>query len=390
MAEETAMGDTADLVAWRDFCRQLEALGERICADDFPASPRERAEGFRHILRQLNFASQWAMEFGDPDFPAFVRTTDDAVMFGGPSADNRNVRARVDGNGTYRISGRIGSALDVLFTATGGDMALGQTSVSHEVSASELTVAADGSFELIVSGREHPGNWLPMAPETRRIQVRQIFTDWSGQEPGWFDIERLDRAQPYPTPLDADAMARMIGEAGRWVTTSTTYWNDYQRKILDRLAPNTIEAPQPQEGGGLSIRYGFGRWQLRPDQALHVTFAPPRARYWSLQPYNLGWFEVLDYRNRQTTLNNAQALQDDDGLIRITISATDPGVPNWIDTAGHADGHLIFRWIWAEAAESVAPECVVADVSAIAVDPPVDRAAAVRRRRISVAKRHRR
>ena len=381
--------ESADLVAWRDLCRSLEAVGERICGNDFPSSERERAEGFRHLLRMTMFATQWAVEFGDPDFPAFVRTTDDAVMFGGPSADNRNVRARVDGNGTYRISGRIGSTLDVLFTATGGDMALGQTSVSNEVSASRLDIGVDGSFELIVSGTEHAGNWLPMTPATRRIQVRQIFTDWSAQEPGWFDIERLDRASDYPAPLDAAQMTRMLGEIGRWVGTSATYWNEYQHDIRARLVPNTIEAPTPQPGGGLSIRYGFGWWHLEAEQALHISFAPPKARYWSLQPYNVGWFEVLDYRNRQTTINNAQAEIGADDLVHVIVSAQDPGVVNWIDTTGHADGQLIFRWIWADDdAEAVAPVCEVRAHRAVAT--PVDRAAMVRERRTSVARRHRR
>ena len=390
--------ESADLDAWRTLCRGLEALGERICADDFPTDPNARAEGFRHILRMMNFASQWAVEFGDPDFPAFVRTTDDAVMFGGPSADNRNLRARVDGNGTYRITGRIGSAFDVLFTATGGDMALGQTSVSDERSASELDIGVDGSIELIVSETEHTGNWLPMAAGTRRIQVRQIFTDWTTQEPGWFDIERLDRPRLYPLALTPIRMAEMIGEIGRWVSTSTTYWNEYQRDIRGRLTPNTIDAPTAQEGGGLSIRYGFGWWQLEPDEALVITFAPPNARYWSLQPYNVAWFEALDYRNRQTTINSAQAVVEN-CLVRVVVSATDPGCANWLDVTGNREGQLILRWIWADDdAVSIAPECTVVLVDELLMAattearnaPALDRTTILRGRRVSVARRHRR
>jgi hypothetical protein len=368
-------------------CRRLESIGERIEDDDFPSSPRERAEGYRHVLRLLTFATQWATEFGDPDFPAFLRTTDDAVKFGGPSADNRNLRARVDGTGTYRVTGNVGSAFDVLFTAAAGDMALGQTGVSHERSASDFDVSPDGSFELIVSGTKHAGNWLPMAPETRRIQVRQIFTDWASQEPGWFSIERIDRATLYPEDSSPERMAAMLGQIGDWVEHSTTYWNDYQRAIRDRLVWNTIEAPAPQEGGALSIRYGFGWWDLAPGEGLVVTFPRPPARYWSLQPYSPGWFEALDYRNHLSTLNNAQAAVDADGLVRIVVSATDPGGPNWIDTTDLPQGQLIYRWIWAdESAESVAPECTV-----ITVEPSdVDRTAELAERRRAVARRHRR
>lgn len=381
---------TADLDAWRRLCRELEATGERICADDFPAGAPDRAEGFRHLLRMLTFASQWSVEFGDSDFPAFVRTTDDAVMFGGPSADNRNLRARVDGTGTYRITGNVASAFDVLFTATGGDMALGESSVSDERSASELELTPDGSFELVVSGTPHPGNWLPMAPSTRRIQIRQIFTDWPTQEPGWFDIERLDRTTPYPAPLGTERLVGMLDEVARWVDTSAVYWNDYQRELRSRLTVNTLEAPQPQTGGGLSIRYGFGWWQLDTDHALVVTFSRPPARYWSLQPYNVGWFEALDYRNHQTTVNNAQVVMDGE-IVRIVVSAKDPGVPNWIDTCGHAEGQLILRWIWTDPDAPIERStCTVVAVDDLRVAEPVDRGAIVRARRISVARRHRR
>lgn len=373
--------------AWSAFCRRLEEVGRRITEDDFPQSPRDQAEGQRHLLRMLTFAAQWATEFGDPDFPAFVRTTDDAVKFGGPSADNRNVRARVDATGTYRITGNVGSAFDVLFTATAGDMALGQSGVSHERSASELEVGPDGSLELVVSGTEHDGNWLPMGAGTRRIQVRQIFTDWSTQEPGWWSIERLDRVADYPAELTPERMAAQLDEIGAWVEHSATYWNDYVRDVRDRVAHNAIEAPGAQEGGGLAIRYGFGWWDLEPGQGLAITFPDPPARYWSLQPYNPGWFEVLDYRNRLTTLNGAQA-EVEDGVVRIVLSATDPGVPNWIDTEGHPEGQLIYRWIWAdESAPSVAPACEVVDVSGAA---PLDRTEALVARRAAVAKRHRR
>lgn len=30
--------------------------------------------------------------------------------------------------------------------------------------------------------------------------------------------------------------------------------------------------------------------------------------------------------------------------MRIVIAARDPGMPNWIDTRGHLEGPMIFRW----------------------------------------------
>src|SRR3546814_3501739 len=42
--------------------------------------------------------------------------------------------------------------------------------------------------------------------------------------------------------------------------------------------------------------------------------------------------------NNHSSLNDAQARVDKDGLFRAVISAQDPGVPNWLDTAGNASG----------------------------------------------------
>ena len=34
--------------------------------------------------------------------------------------------------------------------------------------------------------------------------------------------------------------------------------------------------------------------------------------------------------------------------MRIVVAHDDPGVDNWIDTAGHGQGTMCFRWIGAE------------------------------------------
>jgi len=68
------VGDAGQLMsgaAWRDFCARLAAMGDVITGDDFPASPRDRAEGFRHLTRQVVFALSAYVELRDPAFPGF-------------------------------------------------------------------------------------------------------------------------------------------------------------------------------------------------------------------------------------------------------------------------------------------------------------------------------
>ena len=40
---------------------------------------------------------------------------------------------------------------------------------------------------------------------------------------------------------------------------------------------------------------------------------------------------------------------EDDGSVRLIVAHEDPGVGNWLDTAGHRRGTMCLRWIRASA-----------------------------------------
>ncbi len=72
----------------------------------------------------------------------------------------------------------------------------------------------------------------------------------------------------------------------------------------------------------------------------------PLARYWSLQLYDIPWFELVDVTEHVVSLNHTQARVDDDGVIRAVVSHRDPGVPNWLDAAGLRTGLFTVRAFW--------------------------------------------
>jgi hypothetical protein len=55
-------------------------------------------------------------------------------------------------------------------------------------------------------------------------------------------------------------------------------------------------------------------------------------------------FETTDWYNNHSSLNDSQAKPDKDGVLRIVVSAKDPGVPNWLDIAGYPRGVVQGRW----------------------------------------------
>jgi hypothetical protein len=54
--------------------------------------------------------------------------------------------------------------------------------------------------------------------------------------------------------------------------------------------------------------------------------------------------ETTDWYNNQSSLNGAPARVDRDGILRVVVSAGDPGVPNRLDTAGYESGAIRGRW----------------------------------------------
>ena len=112
----------------------------------------------------------------------------------------------------------------------------------------------------------------------------------------------------------------------------------------------------------------------------------PDARYWSLQLYTHGWFELVDVADRMTSLNQAQAVVEADGRLRVVVAHRDPGVPNWLDTGGRPEALLMFRWFWPRSEPTPTATVVpFAELPPLLAGEPVvdgmERAEEVRRRR---------
>ena len=100
-------------------------------------------------------------------------------------------------------------------------------------------------------------------------------------------------------------------------------------------------------GGDPNIIYYHSHWALAPDQVLLIEVTPPECEHWNFQLNNY-WMESLDYAHYQIHTNKHLAHYEEDGSVRIIVAHRDPGLPNWINTTGHASGTMCFRWIRAK------------------------------------------
>lgn len=346
---------------WNEFCDSLKVAGAQVLAEGVPDDPLTRAEGYRYLTRLLRLGLEKQIEFSDPQHPQFYSLSHETAKIGNDNPDNFYQNCAIDGRREYRISGNRGT-VDYLSIETkagsfagGGDMA-----PTGHVEIGELEVAANGDFELLVSAREQPGNWLPMTPESDNLLVRQTFRDRAREKKAELRIECLDPARD--AILDPAAFADQLAGVVPFVSGTAGLFHEWMQIFsghINQLPPND-QSMCLRYGGDPAIHYHNSYWQLEPDQALVVEFTPPRVcRTWNLQLSNY-WMESLDYRYHRVCVNKHNAVPGDDGAVRIVIAAQDPGPawPNWLETAGHRCGSMLLRYVEAEDKPPVATRVV--------------------------------
>jgi len=343
--------EVADGTAWRTFCRSLEKAGDVVLGATTPTDAASRAEGFRYLTRLLRAGLESQLEFADPSFPGFFQLANETVKIGNDNPDNLYLNANIRGSRTYRITGTRGSVPYLSFGTKGGGYESDGTMVpTGQLDGRDLEVGADGTLEITVSCEPAPGNWLPMKPETTALIVRQTFDDRSREEPARLTIRCLDpegtrelRPRELQTGLER-AAAFVEGTASMFVG-----WMDAYAAHPNALPPDD-QAKCQRAGGDANIHYLQSRWALGPDEALLIEAKRlPSTGTWNFQLSNF-WMESLDYRHHRIHLNSHQAALEPNGSLRIVVAHRDPGPawPNCLETAGHREGGMLFRWIEAD------------------------------------------
>jgi hypothetical protein len=164
---------------------------------------------------------------------------------------------------------------------------------------------------------------------------------------------------------------------------------DFFLRFGEAAPPNGFLPPIDRTaiGAAAENKPVIGRWELGPEQALILEVAPPEGIYWSLSLGN-PWWETIHYGRHQSSLNGHQAVVDSDGLLRAVVCAQDPGVANWLDTAGFSNGAMILRCVRTTSAPT--PRARVVTFDEITSALPADTATITAAERASVLERRRR
>ena len=335
--------------SWDEFCDTLKAAGAALNYPGAPRDPFNQAEGYRYLSRLLRGGLMAFVEYADPRTPVLHRVAHETVKLGSDNPDNYYQTAAIHGDYDYRISGRRNTVRYLGFGTQAGHYGQGGgMPPTGYVEAGELAIGGDGRFELIVSATPHDGNWLPMKPESRTLIVRQTFLDRQAETPADLAIERINCSdeEKRPAPLTPEHLDAGLKSAGTLVAGAAMLFANWARGF--RKHTNTLPMFDPEvslaAGGDPNIVYYHSHWALAEDEALLIEVMPPECEHWNFQVNNY-WMESLDYRYHTIHTNKRLARYEDDGSVRLVVAHRDPGLPNWLETAGHTSGTMCFRWI---------------------------------------------
>jgi hypothetical protein len=325
--------------AWSYLLDKLRDAAQIVESDPANRNRVDLAAGMRHLLVLLAAGVDEALHF-DPDPILCVQrtSTDDIVTWGMECPDCIYTRATMRGGESYRLLGNRGTARYVGLQTMNGIV-----STANEL-VDELDVDASGNFEVVLSAEKRPGNWMRIEGDHPTLTVRHFFYDWNIEVPSTLRIERLgDPVEAKRSTVDPDvALSRQLVALGDFVRDNLQFFLQFG----GAAPPNGFLPPIDRTaiGAAAENKPVIGRWELDDDEALILEVEPPQGVYWS---FSLGnpWWETIHYGRHQSSLNAHQAAVDSDGLVRVVLCGRDPGIANWLDTAGFSNGAMILRCV---------------------------------------------
>jgi hypothetical protein len=337
--------------AWDAFAGQLRSLGDQLVAhlpERLRDDPQVRQEAGRVLLEAVAAETIQAIS-ADPDYPVFLPSSNITFDSSQPNADTTYKTAVIAPGGQYRLRGVLGSLVifNVAQYARGAANSGSKKVPPTYDDFKALHHDAAGHFDVILSPTRpagYNGDWWELKPNTNFLFLRQVAYDWTTERDPTLSIERLDKPAARPRP-DAAELEKRLRDLEPAISRSLFLLVDHVEQMRKDGYINRLKPWDLANAGGVPKQFYYeGAYEIGPDQALILEAKVPEGcAYWSTILTN-DLFETTDWYNHQSSLNGTQAVIDHDGTFRAVISEKDPGVPNWLDTAGYRSGSIQGRW----------------------------------------------
>jgi hypothetical protein len=244
----------------------------------------------------------------------------------------------ISGDERYEIHGRVGEHRMTENYFTLWDARMGTVDV---LDGRTMEVDSDGSFTITVDADPAGGrrNHVRSTAEAHEFYIRDVLLDWGRDDPNHFEVQRLGG-----TP---GVRARSGDEQAEATAAMMEYFANFTGKLshgVYKMPANQFNLAWSADKVGAMRNqvYVMGRFDLADDEAFVVDVSDGGAEYFTVPLSNI-WGTTLDIVDSTGSLNKAQSAVNQDGSYTYVISPVDPGVANWIDSAGLREGILTLR-----------------------------------------------
>lgn len=331
--------------AWSEMCAALQEASQFLQGHANYRAEENRARGYQMMASVLVKALEMNALI-DPDFPVF-HVHDALHLSAADNPDQRYLQTRIRGGESYRIWGRLTNEarLDVQIYA-GESTSLPRS--TGFMGFEEMHIEPDGSYEIFVSPERNGKNWMDNPPDSARLLIRQVYSDWSIAPPGEVHVDRIGLEGARRTGPVAAKLAQGLREAGANLLKDVEAWANLHQTVTDSDHATPVnQIPPPAstfKQGGAKDRYmTFSIFEVADDEALVLRWWPMGGTYQGVHLRDL-WNSSLEYTNMQSSLTGEQCYEDPDGSYWCVLSSRDPGIANWLDTGGLKRGYVAFRY----------------------------------------------
>lgn len=315
---------------------------------EFLHSPQTLAD-LQLAADEVAFFSAMSATNGDPSRPKVVMTSSPPHRWFGldvPGSrlldDNPDTiyrTFRVDPNATYVLTGRFGGLRPADFTISVYDKR--SVAVSY-LGGKDIKVGPDGTFAItLVAGSNDPGgNRIELVRGAVSVVIRDTINRWGEQKITALQVKRVE-APALPPKTQPEMIAATVAN----ILKLGGAFSDGPTSLFAHHPVNTVTqiSSAATEGRLVSQAASKIAFELEDDEALVFTVDVGGAEYFGL-PVCTHWMTTTDVAEHTQSLNNSQAQANPDGTYTFVLSPTDPGVYNWIDTAGLHQGQVFMRW----------------------------------------------
>jgi hypothetical protein len=263
-------------------------------------------------------------------------------IIAGDNPDNSNRISYIDGSSSYALTGRYGSPKSGQFSLN-VDAVTPENGIGDHVATltdTKIELKPDGTFRVTIDAKPANGrrNHMTVRPGGLLLAARDSRSDWK-QLATTLSL-RLVSGPGISRTANEEALTDRIVSG---LPTFVNFWRKFKDGFFGFPEANMIVPPKRRDSEGGWGYLAGGRFKLANDDALIIIATDGGAAYTGFQvtdPWTLRPETVL----RTSSLNKSQARANPDGSYTYVVSLQDPGVANWIDTAGLHEGWMQLRW----------------------------------------------